>query len=36
MLPIPGSGSPEHVESDVAAASVELGADEVAAITRDR
>jgi pyridoxine 4-dehydrogenase len=34
MLPIPGSGSPEHVESNVAAASIELSADEVAAITR--
>ncbi len=34
MLPIPGSGSPEHVESNVAAASIELTADEVAAITR--
>ena len=34
MLPIPGSGSPEHVEANVAAASIELSADEVAAITR--
>jgi len=34
MLPIPGSGSPEHVAANVAAASIELGADEVAAITR--
>jgi pyridoxine 4-dehydrogenase len=34
ILPIPGSGSPEHVESNVAAASIELTADEVAAITR--
>jgi pyridoxine 4-dehydrogenase len=33
MLPIPGSGSPEHVEANVAAASIELSADEVAAIT---
>ncbi len=33
MLPIPGSGSPEHVEANVAAASIELDADEVAAIT---
>jgi len=33
MLPIPGSGSPEHVEDNVAAASIELSADEVAAIT---
>jgi pyridoxine 4-dehydrogenase len=34
MLPIPGSGSPEHVEANVAAASIELSPDEVAAITR--
>ena len=34
MLPIPGSGSPEHVAANVAAASIELSADEVAAITR--
>jgi pyridoxine 4-dehydrogenase len=34
MLPIPGSGSPEHVESNVAAISIELSPDELAAITR--
>jgi pyridoxine 4-dehydrogenase len=34
MLPIPGSGSPEHVAANVAAVSIELSADEVAAITR--
>ena len=34
MLPIPGSGSPGHVEANVAAASIELSSDEVAAITR--
>ena len=34
MLPIPGTGSPEHAEANVAAASIELGPDEVAAITR--
>jgi pyridoxine 4-dehydrogenase len=34
MLPIPGSGSPEHVEANVAAASIKLDPDEVAAITR--
>jgi len=34
MLPIPGSGSPGHVEANVAAASIELSADEIAAITR--
>jgi pyridoxine 4-dehydrogenase len=33
MLPIPGSGSPQHVEANVAAASIELSADEVAAIS---
>ena len=36
MLPIPGSGSPEHVAANVAAASIELSAGEVAAITRGR
>jgi pyridoxine 4-dehydrogenase len=34
MLPIPGSGSPEHVESNVAAVSIELTPDEVADISR--
>jgi pyridoxine 4-dehydrogenase len=34
ILPIPGSGSPEHVEANVAAASIELTPDELAAITR--
>jgi aryl-alcohol dehydrogenase-like predicted oxidoreductase len=33
MLPIPGTGSPEHAETNVAAASIELSPDEVAAIT---
>jgi aryl-alcohol dehydrogenase-like predicted oxidoreductase len=33
MLPIPGTGSPEHAGANVAAASVELSADEVAAIS---
>jgi pyridoxine 4-dehydrogenase len=33
ILPIPGSGSPEHVEENVRAASLELTNDEVAAIT---
>jgi pyridoxine 4-dehydrogenase len=32
MLPIPGTGSPEHLEENVAAASIELSQDEVAAI----
>jgi aryl-alcohol dehydrogenase-like predicted oxidoreductase len=34
MLPIPGTGSPGHVEANIAAASIELSPDEVAAITR--
>jgi len=33
MLPIPGSGSPEHVAENVAAAGLELSPDEVTAIT---
>jgi aryl-alcohol dehydrogenase-like predicted oxidoreductase len=33
MLPIPGTGSPEHAEANVAAASIELSPDEVTAIT---
>ena len=33
MLPIPGTGSPEHAETNVAAASIELSPGEVAAIT---
>jgi aryl-alcohol dehydrogenase-like predicted oxidoreductase len=34
MLPIPGTGSPEHAEANIAAAAIELAPDEVAAITR--
>jgi pyridoxine 4-dehydrogenase len=34
MLPIPGSGSPEHVAQNVAAASIALSDDEVAAISK--
>jgi pyridoxine 4-dehydrogenase len=34
ILPIPGTGSPRHVDTNVAAASIELSADEVAAITQ--
>ncbi len=34
ILPIPGTGSPEHVETNIAAASIELGTDEIAAITK--
>jgi aryl-alcohol dehydrogenase-like predicted oxidoreductase len=33
MLPIPGSGFPEHVEQNIAAASIDLGPDEIKAIT---
>ena len=33
MLVIPGTGSRAHLESNVAAAGIELGADEVAALT---
>jgi pyridoxine 4-dehydrogenase len=34
MLPIPGTGSPRHVEENVAAAAVELTGDEQAAINK--
>jgi pyridoxine 4-dehydrogenase len=34
ILPIPGTGSPEHVETNVAAAAIELSPDEIAEITR--
>ncbi|HEX4657257.1 MAG TPA: aldo/keto reductase [Streptosporangiaceae bacterium] len=34
ILPIPGTGSPEHVETNVPAASLELTSDEVEAITQ--
>jgi aryl-alcohol dehydrogenase-like predicted oxidoreductase len=34
ILPIPGTGSVEHLESNVAAASIELSREEVAAITK--
>jgi pyridoxine 4-dehydrogenase len=33
ILPIPGTGSPGHVEANIAAASIELSPDEVTAIT---
>ena len=33
ILPIPGSGSPEHVEANIAAAGIKLDQNEVAAIT---
>ena len=33
VLPIPGSGSPEHVEQNVAAASIELTPEEIRAMT---
>jgi aryl-alcohol dehydrogenase-like predicted oxidoreductase len=34
LMPIPGTGSPEHAETNVAAASIELSPEDVAAITR--
>ena len=34
MLPIPGTGSPEHAETNIAAASIELAPGEVTAITQ--
>jgi aryl-alcohol dehydrogenase-like predicted oxidoreductase len=34
VLPIPGSGSPEHVEQNIAAASIDLDPAEIRAITR--
>jgi pyridoxine 4-dehydrogenase len=34
MLPIPGTGSPEHLEENIAAASLELSPQEFAAITK--
>jgi pyridoxine 4-dehydrogenase len=34
MLPIPGTGSPDHAEANVAAAAIELSPDEAAAITQ--
>jgi pyridoxine 4-dehydrogenase len=35
MLPIPGTGSPGHAEANIAAGSIGLSPDEVAAITAD-
>jgi aryl-alcohol dehydrogenase-like predicted oxidoreductase len=34
MLPIPGTGSPEHAEANIAAAAIELTPEDVAAITQ--
>jgi pyridoxine 4-dehydrogenase len=34
VLPIPGSGSPDHVEANIAAAGLELTPDEINAITK--
>ena len=34
VLPIPGSGDPDHVEQNIAAASIDLGPEEIRAITR--
>ena len=33
MLPIPGTGSPEHVDENIEAASIELSAEEANAIS---
>jgi len=33
VLPIPGTGSPGHAEANIAAASIELSPDEIAAIS---
>jgi pyridoxine 4-dehydrogenase len=35
VLPIPGTGSPEHAEDNIAAASIELSPDEITAISCD-
>jgi pyridoxine 4-dehydrogenase len=35
MLPIPGTGSPDHAAANIAAASIELTPDEISAITQD-
>jgi len=35
MLPIPGTGSPDHAEANIAAAAIELTPDEVTAITQN-
>jgi aryl-alcohol dehydrogenase-like predicted oxidoreductase len=34
ILPIPGSGSPDHVEANIAAAGIELSPDEIEAISK--
>ena len=34
ILPIPGTGSPEHAEENVAAAAIELTRDEIEAISK--
>ena len=34
ILPIPGTGSPEHAEANIAAASIELSSDEIMAISQ--
>ena len=34
MLPIPGTGSPEHAEENVAAVSIDLSRDELEAISK--
>jgi len=35
MLPIPGTGSPDHAEANIASAAIELTPDEVTAITQN-
>jgi aryl-alcohol dehydrogenase-like predicted oxidoreductase len=34
ILPIPGTGSPEHAEENVAAVTIELSRDEIEAISK--
>ena len=36
ILPIPGTGSPQHAEENIAAAGLQLSADEVAAISQQQ
>jgi diketogulonate reductase-like aldo/keto reductase len=36
ILPIPGTGSPQHAEENIAAARLQLSADEVAAISQQQ
>jgi aryl-alcohol dehydrogenase-like predicted oxidoreductase len=36
ILPIPGTGSPDHARENIAAAALELAGDELAAISHGR